>query len=400
MNKRMKEGWSYKKLGEVFPIVMGKTPSRNIARYWDKKKETGNRWVSIADLSKNEGREILETKEHISDEGKQGIKLIPKGSLLVSFKLTLGKMAFAGIDLYTNEAIMSLEKRKDMDLMFLFYYFSYLDWHKIASGNEKVKGKTLNKKSLSEIPVPCIPLSEQHSIVSRLDTAFSHIDALKANAEKQLNEARKLFQAELTECMKPKEGWEEDMLINVFKFIDYRGATPTKLHKGIPLVTAKNVKYGYIDYTIKDYISIEEYETRKGRGVSHKGDLLFTTEAPLGNVAIANLEEFSAGQRLITLQQYDIPKHAFINKYYFYYMLCSDFQMRIKNLATGATAQGIKAKVLKTILVPIVPLSEQQAIVTHLDSLSSNIRKLEELQQKTIAECDALKQAMLKEVFE
>lgn len=81
-------------------------------------------------------------------------------------------------------------------------------------------------------------------------------------------------------------------------------------------------------------------------------------------------------------------------------MLCSDFQMRIKNLATGATAQGIKAKVLKTILVPIVPLSEQQAIVTHLDSLSSNIRKLEELQQKTIAECDALKQAMLKEVFE
>ena len=116
----MKEGWTYKKLGELFPIVMGKTPPRNVSRYWDEKKETNNLWVSIADLSKYEGKEIHETKEHISDEGKQGIKQIPKGSLLVSFKLTLGKMAFAGEKLYTNEAIMSLQRRDDVDLVFLY----------------------------------------------------------------------------------------------------------------------------------------------------------------------------------------------------------------------------------------------------------------------------------------
>ena len=243
-------------------------------------------------------------------------------------------------------------------------------------------------------------LNDQQSIVDYLDSAFAKIDAMKANAEKALNEAKALFQASLKEMLEPKEGWEEDTLINVFNFIDYRGATPKKLQSGVPLVTAKNVKYGYIDYTIKDYISKEEYETRKGRGISRKGDLLFTTEAPLGNVAIADLEEFSAGQRLITLQQYDNPKHEFINEFYYYYMLSSPFQKRIMELATGATAQGIKAKLLKTIIVPIPTLSEQQSIVATLDSLKSKVDRLQENYDKISQECDALKQAILRQVFE
>lgn len=371
----MKEGWSYKKLGEVARVIHGKNQ-----------------------------KEVLSANGQYPIYGSGGTIMGYANDFLCEARTTiLGRKGSINNPQFIEERFWNVDTAFGITALpgnnskFIYYFIKSIDWSKKNTGTTL---PSLTQQVVISVEIPVPPLSEQHSIVTRLDTAFSHIDALKANAEKQLNEARKLFQAELTECMKPKEGWEEDMLINVFKFIDYRGATPTKLHKGIPLVTAKNVKYGYIDYTIKDYISIEEYETRKGRGVSHKGDLLFTTEAPLGNVAIANLEEFSAGQRLITLQQYDIPKHAFINKYYFYYMLCSDFQMRIKNLATGATAQGIKAKVLKTILVPIVPLSEQQAIVTHLDSLSSNIRKLEELQQKTIAECDALKQAMLREVFE
>lgn len=242
--------------------------------------------------------------------------------------------------------------------------------------------------------------AEQQAIVSRLDSAFAKIDAVKANAEKQLNDAKALFQKELSKAMIPKEGWEYSTLIEVFNFIDYRGATPYKLQSGVPLVTAKNVKFGYIDYTIKDYISREEFENRKGRGVSHKGDILFTTEAPLGNVAIADLDEFSAGQRLITFQQYRDSKFNVINRFYYYYMLGPVFQEKIKSLATGATAQGIKAKLLKTVTVPIPPLSEQQAIVSSLDTLSEKLKAVEEKQKTIMAECDAMKQALLREVFE
>jgi hypothetical protein len=101
-------------------------------------------------------------------------------------------------------------------------------------------------------------------------------------------------------------------LNDIYNFIDYRGATPTKITNGIPLVTAKNVKSGYIDYTIDDYISEEEFKERQQRGISKKGDILFTTEAPLGNAALADMEKFSAGQRLITFQQYG-SKNELIN---------------------------------------------------------------------------------------
>ena len=162
----------------------------------------------------------------------------------------------------------------------------------------------------------------------------------------------------------------------------------------------KNVKRGYNDYTIKDFISKEEFEQRKSRGISKRGDILFTTEAPLGNVAIADLEEFSAGQRLITFQQYDNSKYEFINKFYYYYMLSLPFQKKIVELATGATAQGIKAKLLKTVIVPIPTLSEQQSIVATLDSLKSKVDRLQANYDKISQECDALKQAILRQVFE
>ena len=99
-------------------------------------------------------------------------------------------------------------------------------------------------------------------------------------------------------------GWVLCRIRDLYNFVDYRGATPTKTSSGVPFVTAKNVKDGYTDYAISEFISIDSYENRKSRGISRKGDILFTTEAPLGNVALADIDEFSAGQRLITLQNY------------------------------------------------------------------------------------------------
>lgn len=244
------------------------------------------------------------------------------------------------------------------------------------------------------------PLSEQKEIVEYLDSSFAKIDKLKENAAKNLEEAKALFQSALKDALEPKEGCSYDKLVNVYNFIDYRGATPTKISEGVPLVTAKNVKYGYLDYTIKDFISEDEYAQRQSRGISHKGDLLFTTEAPLGNVAIADLDRFSAGQRLITFQKYSKSKYEVENKFYYFYMLSPVFQAKIKSLATGATAQGIKAKILKEIIVPIPSLQEQQSIVSLLDSLNEKLNTLQQNYSRICDECDALKQAILRQVFE
>ena len=100
------------------------------------------------------------------------------------------------------------------------------------------------------------------------------------------------------------DSWAWVRLNGIYNFIDYRGKTPKKTLAGIPLITAKNVKAGYISYIPAEYISESEFAERKSRGISQKGDILFTTEAPLGNAAIADLDIYSAGQRIITFQQY------------------------------------------------------------------------------------------------
>ena len=169
------------------------------------------------------------------------------------------------------------------------------------------------------------------------------------------------------------QGWEWCRLNDLYNFIDYRGATPHKLSKGIPLITAKNVKQGYLDYTVKDFISSEEYSNRLSRGVSHKGDILFTTEAPLGNVAIADLDVYSAGQRLITLQAYI---QCFTNNDMFmFFMLSPLFQELVMSYKTGTTVAGIKASKLKEVLIPTPPISEQSRIVKKIQTLLPFIEK-------------------------
>ena len=402
----MKSGWVTKKLGEVCEIKLGKTPPRDDYSFWDRQKSSGYVWVSTSDMASLTDGQIIDSKEYITNKAieEAGVPIVKKGTLLLSFKLTIGRTAIAGRDLSTNEAIAALPLKQEfaqlIDLHYLVFYFAAFDWYLFAAKDDKMLGKTLNKKRLATVPVLIPPLAEQKRIVAKVDAAFEKIDKLKANAEKNLANAKDLFQSALDEAMRPKEGWVEKRLGEVYNFIDYRGKTPTKIKNGVPLVTARNVRMGYLDYSVRDFISYEEYETRQSRGVAHKGDLLFTTEAPLGFVAIADLDEFSTGQRLITFQQYENSPYELLNKFYFYYLQSKDFQSEIRKQATGATAQGIKASRLKDILVVVIPLLEQERIVNRLDLLAEKIKTIEQNYTKQIADCVEMRQAVLREAFE
>ena len=198
------------------------------------------------------------------------------------------------------------------------------------------------------------------------------------------------------------ESWEWCPLSTLYNFIDYRGSTPNKICSGIPLVTAKNVKKGYNDYSIKDFISAEEFENRKSRGLSKKGDILFTTEAPLGNVSIADLDVFSAGQRLITLQSFD--ESNVYNKAMMFFMLSDSFQKSLLEKKTGTTVAGIKASKLKDVLIPLPPLAEQSRIIAKIEELLPKVEKYgkaqDELNRLNEELPEKLKKSILQEAIE
>ena len=148
-------------------------------------------------------------------------------------------------------------------------------------------------------------------------------------------------------------------------YVDYRGKTPKKVDQGIFLVTAKNVRMGFIDYEkSKEYISKDDYLEVMRRGLPKIGDLLITTEAPCGNVALVDREDIALAQRIIKYR----PKRENVNRNFLkHYLLSKEFQDVLQKNATGGTVKGIKGSKLHELNVPVPPLEVQQRIVGILD---------------------------------
>lgn len=305
---------------------------------------------------------------------------------------------FNGTFVDSGNIIAQTSDAEQYCLKFIYYYLMCIN-NVIAKEYRGTSIKHPYMPAILELSIPVPSLSEQQQIVEKLDALFADIEKEKQIAQQNLQNAKELFESEKKSLMQKVQHYENVHLVDLYNFIDYRGVTPNKIDTGVPLVTAKNVKMGYIDYTIKDFISEEDYLARQSRGISKKGDILFTTEAPLGNVAIADLDKFSAGQRIITLQQYSDGKLELSNDFYCYYMQSDYFQTIIHSLASGATAQGIKAAKLKLVLVPLVPYQIQKEIVEKLDALHEQTQKLEQIYTQQIADLDELKQAILKKAF-
>ncbi len=396
----MKEGWRYKKLGEVCETLNG---------LWKGKKPP---FVNVGVIrNANFTKDFtlcFDNIEYLDVEERQYSKRkLQKGDLIVEKSGGSEKQPVGRAVLFDKEngefsfsnftSVLRIRDKNTFLCEFLYKYLLFIYKRGDTSAMQKATTGIHNiefEKYLN-IDIPCIPLSEQHSIVSRLDSAFSHIDALKANAEKQLNEARKLFQAELTECMKPKEGWEEKKIKEVGEVIG--GTTPSTTNPlfwggDICWISPAELHGEHYLYDSVKKITKEAVEAKSLKELPI-GTVILSSRAPIGKIAINKVPMYcNQGFKCV------VCKSELYNEYLYWWFYGK--KEYLNSLGTGATFLEISKTVVENIIIPIPPLDTQQAIVSHLDSLSSTIRKLEELQQKTIAECDALKQAMLREVFE
>lgn len=400
----MKKGWKYKPFCDVFPIKMGKTPPRGDASSWDTKKLSDNKWVSISDISQNEGKIIFDTKEYITDKAAQKIFRVKANSLLMSFKLTIGKMAFAGTDLYTNEAIIAIPENKEYNLKFLYFYLSSYNWSLLTDGNEKVKGKTLNKESIGQIKLPIISLPEQQRIVNYLDTQFAKIDQLKANAEKQLQAAKDLWQKALNKMLTPEKGWKRKSLLEITSKIG-SGATPkggkkVYLDKGCSLIRSLNVLHGKFKYEDLAHITNEAAELLKGVKIEENDVLFNITGASIARCCVVphNVLPARVNQHVSILR---INKET-VNPYFICYLLLSEKHQ--KELLTigesGATRQALTKTDLENHVVELPNIEKQNSIVETISHISKLVDNLKHNYDEVKILCNDLKQSLLRKIFE
>lgn len=214
-----------------------------------------------------------------------------------------------------------------------------------------------------EIPLP--PLEIQENIVKELDGYVAIINGAK----------------QIVTNWKPKididPEWEMVRLGEVCDFIDYRGKTPQKTPTGIPLITAKNIKKGYINDDPREYISEEDYDTWMTRGFPKTGDVLITTEAPLGNVALVDAsKKFALAQRIINLS----PKlNNLMGRYLMNILLSEELQNTLINKQSGSTVYGIKASTLKMIEIPLPSIEAQKQIVKQIEIERESVESAKKL---------------------
>ena len=392
----MKEGWTYKKLGEVTTFQNGFAFKSSLFR------KDGLPIVRISSIQEEKIKEDDLVTFYPSDYNINfdNYRIFPNDILIAMSGGTTGKLGINNSPniYYQNQRVGVLRENKDiLNHMYLYYYLHTKSKEslRIAAGAAQPNLSTAQIKNFV-IPIPS--LSEQQRIVSRLDAAFAKIDAMKANAEKQVSEACTLFQKALTKAMEPKEGWEEKTLKEITTITgDYGLSVSSKPFDGIRYLRITDItEWGELN---EDKVSAN-VESDKSQEELEEGDILFArTGATVGKTLVYK-KEFGECMFAGYLIRYRLNNEIILPRFMFYVTHSKDYYDWVFVNQEAAAQPNISAKKYNQLPICFPPLSEQQRIVSHLDALSEKVRALEENQKKVIAECDTLKQALLKQVFE
>ena len=356
----------------VCNILIGGTPSRKNAAYF-----TGNNlWVSIAEMK---GQVITDTKEKITDAGvkNSNVKLIPKGTTLLSFKLSIGKTAIAGVDLYTNEAIAALipketnpnsEKYVSDEYLFALFNGKLIDLENVGN---KAFGKSLNSAYLNnEVKIPLPPSDIQQKIVSECEK----VDEEYNNSRMSIEEYKK----KIAEVMANIHGIKK-RLGEMAKSIS-TGPFGTMIHKEdyiqdgeYCLINPQDIVECKVCYDSIAHIS-EKTATRLCRYKLQKNDIVVARRGDLSKCAIITEKDTNClcgtGSFFIQLDNAKID-----SKFFLHLFVSKEIQDVILKHSIGLTMPNLNQTILNNLELSVPSLSEQQRIVSEIESYEAEIAK-------------------------
>ena len=391
----MKKGWKTEPLGELCDIRNGSTPSKGNPAFWD---EGTIPWFTIDDM-REQGRAISSTRQKITKTAlsETSVKLLPEDSVLLCCTASVGEFAITRIPLTTNQQFNGLvvKNRNQLDPNFLFHYASTLKDELLGlSGKTTIDFIPISR--LRDVAVPVPPLAEQQRIVGLLDEAFEGLATAKANAEKNLQNARALFESHLQSVFTQRgPGWVETTLGEAYDVRDGTHDSPKYHATGYPLITSKNLKREGLSFDDVRLISEQDYTKINERSAVHKGDVLFAMIGTIGNPTLVEVEPNFAIKNVALFKNPKGQSGAFLKHYLDSGMVISKMMKEAK----GTTQKFVGLGYLRGFPINLPPLATQLKLVEELDELAEETQRLARLYERKLAALEALKKSLLHQAF-
>lgn len=396
----MKAGWEYRALGDVCDIIGGGTPAKDNDLFY---LQGTIPWATVRDMKSDV---ITNTEFKITTEAVESssTNIIPEGNIVIATRVGLGKVCLLAKDTAINQDLKGVIPKDPLKLLvgYLFQWFKNNAQIIIDEGTgATVQGVKLPFIKSLIIPIP--PMKEQQRIVSIIDEAFDGIATAKANAEKNLQNARALFESHLQAVFSQwGEGWVDTTLGEVCQFENGdRGPNyPNRaeyVETGIPWINTGHIQPdGTLSESEMNFITKEKFNTLRS-GKIRPGDLVYCLRgATLGKTALVDpLTVGAVASSLVIIR----PGNLLESRFLYYFLTSPHGQGLIKLYDNGAAQPNLGAKSVAKYIISLPKLTEQKLVVQQLDALRTETQRLESIYQQKLTALDELKKSLLDQAF-
>lgn len=377
------------KLVDIFNLQMGKTPARNNKAYWNDGEYD---WISISDLGNNI-KYVSSTKEKITELAikESGIKKVPSHTLLMSFKLSVGKTAITKYEVYTNEAIMAFipNHKYGVYIDYFYYLFSWKDWSNDTS--RAVMGATLNKSTLGQIMVKIPPLDEQRKIAETLDKLSDLIAKRKQQLEKLdlLVKSRfiEMFGDPVSNTKHYEEVYLNDLGILARGVSKHRPRNAPELLGGkYPLIQTGEVANSNL-YIATYENTYSELGLRQSK-MWDAGTLCITIAANIAKTAILTFDACFPDS-IVGFMANENTNNIYIHFWF------SFFQEILESQAPESAQKNINMKILSNLKIILPPINEQN----QFSEFVKQTEKTKTIINQSLEKLETLKKMLMQEYF-
>ena len=372
------------KLGEICEIVSGSTPKTGIAEYWD-----GNmKWITPAEID-DESYIITDSARKLTELGvkKTGLSSFPSGTVILSSRAPIGKVAIAGCEMYCNQGFKNLICSDRINNRYLYWFLkgntAYLN-----SLGRGATFKEISKKIVSDIEINVPEISQQLAAVDALERV-SEIIRLRKNQLQKLDELIKARFVEMFgDC---KSMVSMNKLCSIIT--DGTHQPPRFQESGIPFIFVSNLVGNVVTYNAEKFISEDTYAELYKRTPIEIGDLLLSTVGSYGHPAVVTEDRKFLFQRHIA---YLKPRHNMVNSFYLHSaLLAPDGQRQIEEKVKGIAQKTLNLSEIKKIVVPLPTIEEQN----QFEKFVNQTDKSKAAVQKSLDEAQLLFDSLMQQYF-